>query len=173
MIHPGEAQRHIERYENELAGTEACKDFILTQVDPVYFNAIRRPRIVFKGITLLQFLGHPATSVWATSEEKAQGKAKLLEPWDPPTNTEFNSNASLPNADHLLTRIESVNLNFIHRYETEQIIHGNSMYVPLLIFVFGLRTCIYQYFPSFPFFLPLCTCRFIRMCISYYYTCSN
>ena len=82
MIHPGEAQRHMERYENELAGTEACKAFILTQVDPVYFNAIRWPRNVFKGITLLQFLGHLATSISATTEEKAQGKATLLEPWD-------------------------------------------------------------------------------------------
>ena len=75
--------RDMERYENELAINEAMKDFIHTRVDPVYFDALRRPRIGFKGVTLLQFLAHLATSYPATPEEKAKGRAKLLEPWDP------------------------------------------------------------------------------------------
>jgi len=75
--------RDMERYENELAINEAMKDFILTRVDPVYFDALRRPRIGFKGVTLLQFLAHLATSYPATPEEKAEGRAKLSAPWDP------------------------------------------------------------------------------------------
>ena len=62
--------RDIERYENELAINEAMKDFILTRVDPVYFDALRRPRIGFKGVTLLQFLGHLAASYPATPKKR-------------------------------------------------------------------------------------------------------
>ena len=86
--------RDMERYENELAINEAMKDFIHTRVDPVYFDALRRPRIGFKGVTLLQFLAHLAASYPATPEEKAKGRAKLLEPWDP--------------TDHIATLFEKI-----------------------------------------------------------------
>jgi hypothetical protein len=67
---------------------EACKTFILSRFEPVYFQALADPITEFKNVTVEEIIEHISTKYSPEPEEVTAVEATLREQWDPTNHIE-------------------------------------------------------------------------------------
>jgi hypothetical protein len=84
------AQNNVKKanWESDENVKEACKIFLLSRFEPVYFKALSDSIIKFKNVTIIKLIEHITTKYPPRQEEMNAVEATLREQWDPTNHIE-------------------------------------------------------------------------------------
>jgi hypothetical protein len=84
------AQYNVKKanWESDENGKEACKIFLLSRFEPVYFQALSDSITEFKNVTVIELIDHITTKYPPRQEEMNAVEATLREQWDPTNHIE-------------------------------------------------------------------------------------
>jgi hypothetical protein len=87
-VHMTKYCRQKAHWEADENIEEACKTFILSRFEPVYFEALAYPITEFKNVTVKEIIEHITTKYPPEPEEVTAVEATLREQWDPTNHIE-------------------------------------------------------------------------------------